>query len=71
MSYGLRLSNPREFFAESHRPSHFLEFSKLEVSREGQLLELEIFCAASTCELAVMRCYCAQMRLTDSQQSRH
>ena len=31
MGYGLKLSNPREFFAESHRPSHFLEFSKLEV----------------------------------------
>lgn len=38
MGYGLKLSNPKEFFAESHRPSHFLEFSKLEVrSRRGSL----------------------------------
>lgn len=31
MGYGLKLANPKEFFSESHRPSHFLEFSKLEV----------------------------------------
>ncbi len=33
MGYGLKLANPKEFFSESHRPSHFLEFSKLEVRR--------------------------------------
>ena len=30
MKYGLKLSNPREFYAEMHRPTHFLEFSALE-----------------------------------------
>lgn len=30
MAYGLKLSNPREFYAEVHRPTHFLEFSHLE-----------------------------------------
>jgi len=28
--YGLKLANPREFYAEIHRPTHFLEFSTLE-----------------------------------------
>ncbi|KAL4539197.1 hypothetical protein Ndes2526B_g02544 [Nannochloris sp. 'desiccata'] len=28
--FGLKLANPREFYAEVHRPTHFLEFSTLE-----------------------------------------
>ena len=28
--YGVKLANPREFYAEVHRPTHFLEFSALE-----------------------------------------
>ena len=27
MQYALRLANPKEFYHESHRPTHFLEFS--------------------------------------------
>ena len=42
MGYGLKLSNPREFFAESHRPSHFLEFSKLEVCKHPRLSTLMV-----------------------------
>ena len=30
MKYGLKLANPREFYHEIHRPTHFLEFSQLE-----------------------------------------
>ena len=30
MKYGLKLANPREFYAEVHRPAHFLEFGALE-----------------------------------------
>jgi pre-mRNA-processing factor 8 len=30
MKYGLKLANPKEFYAEVHRPNHFLEFSQLE-----------------------------------------
>jgi pre-mRNA-processing factor 8 len=30
MRYGVKLANPREFYAEVHRPTHFLEFSALE-----------------------------------------
>ena len=30
MKYGLRLANPRPFFDEAHRATHFLEFSHLE-----------------------------------------
>ncbi|KAK9866667.1 hypothetical protein WJX84_005875 [Apatococcus fuscideae] len=30
MKYGLRLANPKEYYHESHRPSHFLDFSTLE-----------------------------------------
>ena len=30
MQYGLKLANPVEFYHESHRPTHFLEFSALE-----------------------------------------
>ena len=30
MKYELQLSNPKEFYHEVHRPSHFLNFSALE-----------------------------------------
>lgn len=30
MKYGLALAPPREFYHESHRPTHFLEFSHME-----------------------------------------
>ena len=30
MKYGLRLSNPKAFFDEAHRSTHFLEFAHLE-----------------------------------------
>ena len=30
MQYGLKLDNPKEFYHEAHRPTHFLEFSALE-----------------------------------------
>ncbi|KAG0595226.1 hypothetical protein M758_UG151000 [Ceratodon purpureus] len=30
MKYGIKLSIPREFYHEDHRPTHFLEFSNLE-----------------------------------------
>jgi pre-mRNA-processing factor 8 len=30
MKYGLRLANPREFYHEVHRPTHFNEFAQLE-----------------------------------------
>lgn len=33
--YGLRLANPREFYHEAHRPTHFLEFSTLEDADPG------------------------------------
>ena len=29
MKYGLKLANPREFYSEIHRPTHFLEFSQV------------------------------------------
>ncbi|CAG9461905.1 unnamed protein product [Pedinophyceae sp. YPF-701] len=30
MRYGLKLSNPREFYHEVHRPTHFVDFASLE-----------------------------------------
>lgn len=30
MRYGVKLDNPKEFYAEVHRPTHFMEFSSLE-----------------------------------------
>lgn len=30
MKYELQLSNPKEFYHEVHRPSHFLNFSAME-----------------------------------------
>ena len=30
MKYELQLSNPKEFYHEVHRPSHFLNFSSLD-----------------------------------------
>ena len=35
MKYDLFLSNPKEFYHEIHRPSHFLNFSQME---EGELI---------------------------------
>ncbi|GLC46153.1 Pre-mRNA-processing-splicing factor 8A [Pleodorina starrii] len=35
MKYGLRLANPKEFYHEVHRPTHFLEFSTLEDADPG------------------------------------
>jgi len=35
MKYGLKLSNPKEFYHEVHRPTHFLEFSTLEEADPG------------------------------------
>lgn len=32
MKYGLRLANPLPFFAEQHRPAHFLDFSSMEAA---------------------------------------
>lgn len=35
MRYGLRLANPREFYHEVHRPTHFNEFATLEEADPG------------------------------------
>jgi len=35
MRYGLKLSNPKEFYHDSHRPTHFLEFATLEETDAG------------------------------------
>lgn len=32
MPYSLRLGNPKEFYHESHRPTHFLEFTRVDSS---------------------------------------
>jgi len=34
MKYELMLSNPKEFYHEVHRPSHFLNFSQMEESEQ-------------------------------------
>eukprot|EP00286_Rhodomonas_abbreviata_P014338 CAMPEP_0181321322 /NCGR_PEP_ID=MMETSP1101-20121128/18616_1 /TAXON_ID=46948 /ORGANISM="Rhodomonas abbreviata, Strain Caron Lab Isolate" /LENGTH=2399 /DNA_ID=CAMNT_0023429127 /DNA_START=170 /DNA_END=7369 /DNA_ORIENTATION=+ len=35
MAYGLKLDNPKEFYHESHRPVHFLQFAAIEDSTDG------------------------------------
>ena len=35
MKYALKLANPKEFYHEAHRPTHFLEFSGMEAGAEG------------------------------------
>ena len=35
MKYEMTLANPKEFYHEVHRPSHFLNFSSLE---EGEVV---------------------------------
>ena len=35
MQYGLKLANPREFYHESHRPTHFLEFATADAGADG------------------------------------
>jgi pre-mRNA-processing factor 8 len=39
MRYGVKLANPREFYAGAHRPTHFLEFATLEEADAGVDLE--------------------------------
>lgn len=34
MRYELQLSNPKDFYHEVHRPSHFLNFSAMEESEQ-------------------------------------
>ena len=36
MKYGLRLANPKEFYDESHRPAHFLQFTAMEEGEAGE-----------------------------------
>ena len=36
MRYALQLSNPREFYHESHRPGHFMQFKQIEDMAEGE-----------------------------------
>ena len=40
MSYGLQLSNPREFYHEAHRPSHFQNFGGGD-EEQGDPVDLE------------------------------
>ncbi|KAG5176712.1 NUC071 domain-containing protein [Tribonema minus] len=35
MKYRLKLANPKEFYAEVHRPSHFLNFTAMETDEAG------------------------------------
>eukprot|EP00919_Chromeraceae_sp_WS-2016_P038122 GHVR01091062.1.p1 GENE.GHVR01091062.1~~GHVR01091062.1.p1 ORF type:complete len:2068 (+),score=339.45 GHVR01091062.1:814-7017(+) len=35
MRYGLMLDNPKEFYHESHRPAHFLQFQQLELQQQA------------------------------------
>ena len=37
MQYALRLANPKEFYHESHRPTHFLEFSGADAGDGDQM----------------------------------
>ena len=37
MQYALRLANPKEFYHESHRPTHFLEFSGADAADGDQM----------------------------------
>ena len=39
MQYDLQLANPKEFYHEIHRPSHFLQFSSMEdtAAQEGDV----------------------------------
>jgi pre-mRNA-processing factor 8 len=39
MKYGLRLANPKEFYHEIHRPTHFNEFAHLEDADPGVDME--------------------------------
>jgi len=34
LKYGLILANPKEFYHEIHRPSHFIKFNRLDEDEE-------------------------------------
>jgi len=37
MKYGLKLSNPLEFYNEAHRPAHYLNFSRMEEVEQSEV----------------------------------
>jgi pre-mRNA-processing factor 8 len=39
--YGLKLGNPKEFYHESHRPTHFLELASMD-PQEATLADAEV-----------------------------
>ena len=42
MQYELKLANPKEFYHQIHRPSHFLNFASLEdVETNAEITERE------------------------------
>ena len=43
MRYELKLANPREFYHENHRPTHFLEFSTIEDSGQVEVDSEDFF----------------------------
>jgi len=40
MKYALKLENPKEFYHESHRPTHFLNFSSMEAAETTEREDL-------------------------------
>lgn len=41
MKYGLVIDNPKEFYHEAHRPSHFLQFAKAHSEEPAVFPDLE------------------------------
>jgi pre-mRNA-processing factor 8 len=43
MKYGVTLGNPKEFYHELHRPSHFLNFAAMEDLEEANTDRENVF----------------------------
>ena len=43
MKYGLKLDNPREFYHESHRPVHFLQFASVDDAANEAIDREDVF----------------------------
>ena len=44
-AYELALANPREFYHESHRPQHFLNFADMETLQAEEMADRDNFLA--------------------------
>lgn len=56
MKYELQLSNPKEFYHEIHRPSHFLNFSSMDEAELPGTDQEDLYTWVSSRDIQVLTC---------------